>query len=340
MGKNKHCTPELRRIILNMKEDGKTITVISKELRCSRKMIYNALKHMEEYESYNNKIRKERPRKTTAREDREIIKMSKNNPFFNSNDIRKKMREDLNVEISSSSIRRRLIQNNLKGRIARQKPLISNRNLKRRINFSKEHVNKPLSFWKKILWSDESKFNRLGNDGKIHVRRPPGKAFDPKYTVKTVKFQGGGIMVWGCMSWLGVGPLVKIDGIMDQHKYKQILQDVMEPYADEFLPITWKFMQDNDPKHTSRLVKSWLEEQKIDILDWPAQSPDLNPIENLWKTLGDKIRDERPPNLNVLWETLKREWYNITPVNCQNLIKSMRSRLTAVTKQKGYPTKY
>lgn len=69
-------------------------------------------------------------------------------------------------------------------------------------------------------------------------------------------------MAWGCMSWHGVGPIVKIDGILDQYKYKDILKHTMEPYSGEFLPITWKYMHDNDPKHTSRLVKQWLAEKK------------------------------------------------------------------------------
>lgn len=84
-----------------------------------------------------------------------------------------------------------------------------------------------------MLWSDESKFNMIGNDGKGYVRRPINKRFDPKYTKGTVKFGGGNIMVWGCFSWYGLGPLRLVDGKMDRFQYQQILSETMLPYLKQ-----------------------------------------------------------------------------------------------------------
>lgn len=80
-------------------------------------------------------------------------------------------------------------------------------------------------------FSDETKINRLSPDGKSYVRRPKSKAYDPKYTRPTLKHGGGNIMVWGAMSWRGVGPITKIEGRMDQHQYISILNDIMLPFA-------------------------------------------------------------------------------------------------------------
>ena len=73
------------------------------------------------------------------------------------------------------------------------------------------------------------------------------------------------VIVWGSFSWCGVGPLHRIQGTMDQHMYKEILENVMLPYAEENLPLVRKFQQDNDPKHTAKSVKMWFNAKKINI---------------------------------------------------------------------------
>ena len=92
-----------------------------------------------------------------------------------------------------------------------------------------------------MLRTDESKFNRFESDGKQYVRRPQNQKLSPRYTLKTVKQCGGNVIVWGSFSWCGVGPLHRIQGTIDQHMYKEILENVMLPYAEENLPLVWKF---------------------------------------------------------------------------------------------------
>ena len=137
------------------------------------------------------------------------------------------------LDLSVSTVKSRLRENKLFGRVARKKPLVSKRNLVSRLKFAKQHVHKDLSFWQNVLWTDESKFNRFGSDGKQYVRRPQNQELSPRYTLKTVKHGGGNVIVWGSFSWCGVGPLHRIHGTMDQHMYKEILENVMLPYADE-----------------------------------------------------------------------------------------------------------
>ena len=186
-----------------------------------------------------------------------------------------------------------------------------------------------------VLCTDESKFNHFQSDKKVCVRQEN----NPLYTLKSVKHGGGNIKVWGTMSWHGIGPLVKINGNLDQYKYKDILQNIMKPDADDNLPVTWFLMHDNNPKHTARSVKSWLEENKINALEWSTQSPDLNPI---WNNIGVILQDKQTSNFNEFGGGggIQKVWNATTVEQCQRLVNSMPSRCAKVIKNKGYPTKY
>ena len=133
------------------------------------------------------------------------------------------------------------------------------------------------------------------SDGKKYVRRPKCKRLNPSHTRAAFKHGGGkGVMVWGCfMAISGLRPLFQINGIMDRFVYRDILEKQMVPFADDNMPLRWQFQQDYDPKHTFKLIKTWCNTNQISLMKWPANSLDLNPIENLWKQLDDVIRTER-----------------------------------------------
>lgn len=226
------------------------------------------------------------------------------------------------------------------GRRPAKKPLVSLKNRIARVAFAKLHLNWTAKDWSKILWSDESKFMLFGSDGIKYIRRPAGHRFDPKYQIPTVKHGGGNIMVWGCFSRDQIGPLHRIEGIMDQIMYKGIVGDVMLPHAKDKMPRGWIFQQDNDPKHTANSVKDFFKKKKIRVLDWPSQSPDLNPIENLWEHLERQLAGRKPTNKDDLFSLLAETWSKIPIEVMIKLVDSMGARCAAVIAAKGYPTKY
>jgi len=191
-----------------------------------------------------------------------------------------------------------------------------------------------------VTFFDEKKFNRFGNDGSGYVWRKKGEALHPQCLRPTVKGGGGSVMVWGCVSRSGTGPIHRIEGIMDAIGYRNILADVLLPYSEENLPLNWIFQQDNDPKHASRLVRQWLTDNQVNIMDWPSQSPDLNLIENLWAVVDRAVKKKNSGNLNELYRNIVECWNNIPPAVCANLFNSMQRRCQAVIKNFGYPTKY
>jgi transposase len=170
-----------------------------------------------------------------------------------------------------------------------------------------------------------------------------------KHVKETVKHSGGNIKVWGSISDAGVGWLVRIEGNMNKELYLDILKDDLEKNIDLAAESMGQdrskmfFQQDNDPKHSSKLVQKYLQTVDFTTLDHPPQSPDLNPIEHMWALVKRRLNeyDTPPRGINELYDRVYEVWYNkITIQEVHNVINSMRHRLEAVIKAKGFWTKY
>ncbi len=148
-------------------------------------------------------------------------------------------------------------------------------------------------------------------------------------------------MIWAAMSSAGVGPLCFLKSTVNAAIYQEILEHFMLPSADKLYgDADFIFQQDLAPAHTAKGTKSWFNDHGVTVLDWPANSPDLNPIENIWGIVKRKMRDTRPNNADDLKATVKETWASIPPQQCHKLITSMPRRIEAVIKAEVAPTKY
>ena len=277
-----------------------------------------------------------RPRKTTTRENRLICREVKSNSATSSRQIK----ESLSLDVSSRTIRRRLNEEGIHSYFAKKKPLISERNRRKRLAFAKKHITKPSSFWDTVVWTDESKFELVSNKRRKRVWYKSSERLKKQNIQSTVKFGGGSCMTWGCFSAKGVGNLVKIEGRVTGASYVNILQNNLSDSVSKMSLEAFVFQQDNDPKHTSRIAQQYFTENNIDKMEWPPQSPDLNPIENLWSILDDKVPIERRTNMETFWIALTEVWSNIPISTLENLVKSIPRRLRDVIDNKGGATKY
>lgn len=149
-------------------------------------------------------------------------------------------------------------------------------------------------------------------------------------------------MVWGAISYYGVIDLVTTKGIMNAESYKTILENTIPKVSELFGPIPWILQQDNAPIHTARMVKNYLQTQNVDILPWPAYSPDLNIIENVWGWLSRKVYEggKQYEDKEALIKSINDSWKEISLNYLGTLYNSISDRIFEVILKQGGSTHY
>lgn len=318
---------------------------IAKQMSCSQPGIGKIRKKYEENLSVEDQTRSGRPRITSESEDRALKFRSLKNRWQTAPALRLTVTTKQKKRPSITTVQRRLREAGLYGRVAAKKPLLSYKQRINRLNWAKKYKDWTIEQWRNVIFSDESPFTLLPRSGRIYVRRRANERFLPPCLIPTLKFGGGKIQVWGCFSYTKVGPLKRIEGKLTGAKYREILKNHMAPFLREMKRdkhTEFIFQHDNDPKHTAKVVKNYLKNTNIVMLDWPSMSPDINPIENLWNQLKDKLHEayERASTLDELFDLVKASWGAIDVQRLQTLIDRMPNRCAAVIKAKGWATKY
>lgn len=338
--KGKQLSEDTRNCIILKHKAGEGYGKIASSLHIPKATIQSVIKKWKKHHTTKNLKRSGRPAKLSARMKSHLTRQATVNPFVTLTDL-KKGAEDMGAKVHKSTISRTLHKNNLYGRVARRKPFLKKSHITARLRFARKHLNDSQDKWAKVLWSDETKIELFGLNAKKYVWRKPNTSMNQANTLPTVKHGGGSIMLWGCFSSSGPGQLIRIEGIMNSQKYIDILDKNLRKSAKSLkLGVKFTFQQDNDPKHTSKVTKEWMRRHKVTVLEWPSQSPDLNPIENLWQELKIAVHKRSPKNLQELERYCKEEWLKITPDHCSKLISGYRKRLEAVIDAKGGVTKY
>lgn len=250
------------------------------------------------------------------------------------------LKTELRLRCSLSTIKRRLREAHLNGRRPATKAFLTPAAKENRLQFAKQHRRLD---WKRVMFTDEVNIVTSAH-GMNWVRRPPGTRHDPKY-VREVNRQGRcHLMIWGAITSSRMLDIVPINGTLNQQNYvNDILTPNVLPHKHDKPDMI--FQQDGAGPHRANSVKKWLIDNDIEKINWPAQSPDLNPIENLWNMLKEEIgplnhigpnqKEELVAIINAAWDRVRNK-----PRILRKLYGSMGKRLQQVITNRGAQTKY
>jgi transposase len=213
---------------------------------------------------------------------------------------------------------------------------------KKRVEWAEKYAEER-EFWQRVVFTDEKKFNLDGPDGfrcYWHDIRAEPKLFSKRVN------GGGSVQIWGGVSWHGKTKLTFLRGKQNAIKYTETLRGNLLPYLDELREklggIQPILQQDNASIHAARYTKAFLDDNGIEVLPWPAKSPDLNIIENVWGLLARRVyangrQFDKPADLI---KQIEKEWEQIDLLYLQKLVKTMPKRLMMARLLKGAATSY
>ncbi len=237
--------------------------------------------------------------------------------------------------LSVNTIHRAIRRCRLKLYRSKKKPYLNMIQKSRRFFWAKAHLKWTVAKWKTVLWSDESKFGVLFGKLGRHVIRTKEDKDNPSCYQRS--FQNG----MGLHDACGMGSLHIWKGTINAERYIQVLeQHMLQSRRRLFQGRPCIFQHDNARPHTASITTSWLRRRRIRVLKWPACSPDLSPIENIWRIIKRKMRQRRPKTVEQLEACIRQEWDNIPIPKLEQLVSSVPRCLQTVIKRRGDATQW
>ena len=279
-----------------------------------------------------------RPPKLTERDKRAVVLQARKNRRATLAEITN------NVACTASmwTIRTALHEAEMHSRVAKLKPFLKPRHVEKRLDYAKKHASWTIDEWAKVIWTDESSFELGRNYRQVLVWRTTGEEYNTDCLAPTFKSNRSSVMVWGAITHGAKSELVIMDP--KRRTAQDFVDQVYEGPLRRFMEVSGGkiLMEDGAPVHRSNAPKKWREDNGVPKMDWPAQSPDLNPIENLWAQMKDAVQKRWTPSMTqeTLVKVLLDAWENIDIERSNTLIESMPVRIKEVLKNKGSSTRW
>lgn len=272
--------------------------------------------------------------KTTPRSNRRLLRLANTNRFATT----PMLQQMWGVNVSRWTISRILRRSGFRKYRTPIKPFLSPQNKICRYRWAQNHVFWQQERFQRVVWSDESRFRLFVNDGRIRVWRQRGERYRQDLIQHHTQAGGGSVHIWGAIWHGGRSRLQVLRQSVNAERYCDVLTNFLT--GDQLPEIHWTFQHDNAPAHRANLVNQYLLDHNVPTMEWPSRSPDLNPIEHVWDTLGRRIQARNPQTLAKLEQMLLEEWVQIDQQYIDGLIGSMRRRITAVIEANGGNTRY
>ena len=228
-------------------------------------------------------------------------------------------------------------------RVATEKPLLTEKHMRDRLEWARIHVHWNDWQWARVIWTDECSI-ACGSFGQVYITRRAEEKYLPACCVP--KFRGySAYMIWGCITSYGKGPLVVFEkewGTINGQVYRQHIVPVIHDFkryhsASVQVPI---LMEDGASSHTAKDTVALHEQLGVLRMKWPANSPDLNPIENVWRILKYRIGKRFPKTAEEVRQYAQEEWAKLELSDFSKYVHNMRERCQAVIAANGGHTKW
>ncbi|GFT39215.1 transposable element Tcb1 transposase [Trichonephila clavipes] len=211
-----------------------------------------------------------------------------------------------------------------------------------RLTWSRKHALWTPQQWSCVIFSDEPRFSLQSDSRRTLIWRAPGTRYHQENTIERHRYGGAGWIVWRGIILGSITDLHVQNVTTTGHIYRDVLLEQHVRLFRGAMGAEFLFRDDNAHLHRANIVDECLQSEDITHIDWPAYSPNLNPIENVWDMLGRRIAARQPPPtcLPELWRALIDEWCNIPQDQIDNLILSMPRRCKACIASSGRHTPY
>jgi transposase len=318
------------RIIQLFQDEAKDVESIARECRISQRTVKRYLDKWRHGVTVEDIQGVGRPRSFSQTDRVTLSRFVGEDSFATSNELARKMAKSTGVVCSPRTVRRTLKSLNYRNSIPKAIPMLTEAHKRARVEWANENVNRD---WSKVVFSDETTIQLSPNICRAWHKK------DNRPTCPRAKFPKK-LMFWAAISRENKTPLLLVKGSVTAVKYVELLRDEFLPWMRRQKHGQRVFQQDNAPAHRARYTKAFFEAERLEVLPWPANSPDLNPIENLWGILKRNVDRRKPSNETELLEFAQDEWKKIPLSIVRACIDSMPRRLAEAITLDGSKTSY
>ena len=262
-----------RNMAIGMLTGGMMVKDVAQHFHVSESAISRLRTKYRQTGTIKDRTRPGRPRKTTRRGDNFIVTSSRRNRFLSSTRIAGLVRNATGTRICPKTVRNRLRAARLRGRRPYVGVPLTPANRRIRLNWTRAHHCWTRQQWNQVVFTDESRFNLKFADGRLRVWRRDGERMDPANVIQQDRFHGN---------------------LNDMRYCNEIVQPALLPFLRQGHATI--FQQDNARCHVARHKMNFLQTNNVNVLDWPARSPDISPIEHLWDHLGRRVKERNDVN--------------------------------------------